>query len=193
MTPRSMSRAAAAWPPSIENMARATVLVGQPSPATARAAAELARRRHVVGRARARRPIRSWPERHEVAVRLLDGDRVVGGDAGEARGRSMAALTRTTGSRARRAAGSARGRRRPGRSGRRRRSRRTPAAPAACRRSRPRTRRRAVRVHSTGVNPRWASAPPTTSANAGKIGFCSSGSTRPTSRARSPRSLVGRS
>ena len=33
----------------------------------------------------------------------------------------------------------------------------------------------------------------TTSASAGKIGFCSSGSTRPTSRPRSPRSLVGRS
>ena len=47
----------------------------------------------------------------------------------------------------------------------------------------------AVRVHSTGVNPRSASAPATTSAKAGKIGFCSSGSTRPTSRARWPRSL----
>src|SRR5580658_9140770 len=32
-----------------------------------------------------------------------------------------------------------------------------------------------------------------TSARAGKIGFCSSGSTSPTSRARSPRSCVGRS
>ena len=48
-------------------------------------------------------------------------------------------------------------------------------------------------VHSTGVKPRWASAPPITSASAGKIGFCSSGSTRPMSRARSPRSWVGRS
>src|SRR3984885_12005012 len=32
-----------------------------------------------------------------------------------------------------------------------------------------------------------------TSASAGKMGFCSSGSTRPTSRARCPRSLLGRS
>jgi hypothetical protein len=39
------------------------------------------------------------------------------------------------------------------------------------------------------VKPRWASAPPITSASAGKIGFCSSGSTRPISRARSPRKL----
>ena len=45
-----------------------------------------------------------------------------------------------------------------------------------------------VRVQRTGVNPRLASASATTSANAGKIGFCSSGSTSPTSRARAPRS-----
>ena len=51
----------------------------------------------------------------------------------------------------------------------------------------------AVRVHSTGVNPCCTRAPPTMSANAGKIGFCSSGRTSPTSRARSPRSCVGRS
>lgn len=44
-----------------------------------------------------------------------------------------------------------------------------------------------------GVRPCWASAPPITSANAGKIGFCSSGRTSPTRRARSPRSWVGRS
>ena len=51
----------------------------------------------------------------------------------------------------------------------------------------------AVIVHRTGVSPFCASRAPTTSASAGKIGFCSSGSTSPTSRARSPRSLVGRS
>lgn len=50
-----------------------------------------------------------------------------------------------------------------------------------------------VRAQSAGVKPRWASEPVTTSASAGKIGFCNSGSTSPTSRARSPRSLVGRS
>ena len=50
-----------------------------------------------------------------------------------------------------------------------------------------------MRVQSTGVNPRCASAPPMTSASAGKMGFCSSGSTRPMSRARCPRSWVGRS
>lgn len=50
-----------------------------------------------------------------------------------------------------------------------------------------------VRAQSAGVNPRCASDPVTTSASAGKIGFCNSGSTSPTSRARSPRSLVGRS
>ena len=51
----------------------------------------------------------------------------------------------------------------------------------------------AVWMQSTGVYPFWASPPPMTSASAGKIGFCSSGITRPTSRARSPRSFVGRS
>jgi len=50
-----------------------------------------------------------------------------------------------------------------------------------------------VRAHSAGVKPRCASEPVTTSASAGKIGFCNSGSTRPTRRARSPRSFVGRS
>src|SRR3954468_2970679 len=50
-----------------------------------------------------------------------------------------------------------------------------------------------VRAHSAGVNPRCASEAVTTSASAGKIGFCSSGRTRPTSRPRSPRNLVGRS
>jgi hypothetical protein len=50
-----------------------------------------------------------------------------------------------------------------------------------------------VRAHSAGVNPRCTSAPVATSANAGKIGFCSSGSTSPTNRARSPRNFVGRS
>lgn len=44
-----------------------------------------------------------------------------------------------------------------------------------------------------GVSPCCASAPPITSAKAGKIGFWSSGRTRPTSLARSPRSCVGRS
>ncbi len=50
-----------------------------------------------------------------------------------------------------------------------------------------------VWVHSTGVSPCWARAPPMTSAKAGKIGFCSSGRTSPTRRARAPRSWVGRS
>ena len=50
-----------------------------------------------------------------------------------------------------------------------------------------------VRVQSTALKPRWASAPPTTSASAGKIGFCSSGTTRPTMRARRTRRCVGRS
>ena len=51
----------------------------------------------------------------------------------------------------------------------------------------------AVWVHRTGVKPRCARATPMTSAKAGKIGFWSSGRTRPTSRARSPRSFDGRS
>ena len=64
---------------------------------------------------------------------------------------------------------------------------------AAARRSRPPMTPPAVWVQRTGVKPCWARAPLTTSAKAGKIGFWSSGMTRPTSRARSPRSLVGRS
>ena len=52
----------------------------------------------------------------------------------------------------------------------------------------------AVCVQSTGVKPCCASAPPTTSASAGKIGFWSSGRTRPTiARARRAASSAARS
>ena len=50
-----------------------------------------------------------------------------------------------------------------------------------------------VRVQSTALNPRCASAPATTSASAGKIGLPSSGTTSPTMRAFRDRSWVGRS
>src|SRR6476469_6118178 len=49
----------------------------------------------------------------------------------------------------------------------------------------------AVLVQSTGVTPRRDRASATTSPNAGKIGFWSSGSTRPTRRARAARSWDG--
>ena len=64
---------------------------------------------------------------------------------------------------------------------------------AAARRSPPRTRRRRSGCTAPACSPAARGRPPTTSAKAGKIGFCSSGRTSPTSRARSPRSLVGRS
>ena len=48
-------------------------------------------------------------------------------------------------------------------------------------------------VHSTGVNRRRASASSMTWAKAGKIGFSSSGTTRPTRPALRCRSCVGRS
>jgi len=44
-----------------------------------------------------------------------------------------------------------------------------------------------VRVQSTALTPRWASAPATTSASAGKTGFWSSGTINPTMRARRTR------
>ena len=50
-----------------------------------------------------------------------------------------------------------------------------------------------VCVHSTGVNPLWASVDSMTCANAGKIGLSSSGTTRPTSPALRLRSRAGRS
>ena len=166
-------------------------------PAARRACAgergQLARATACGPRARRTRPIRSWPSERQVPVGL-------------ARRRSRRRSTRREAEvvdrrvdQHRREATAAQPpvvlvRRRPARrSGRRRRRPRKRAGRAACRRSRPPTGRPAVRVHSTGVKPRWASEPPTTSANAGKIGFCSSGRTRPTSRARSPRSLAGRS
>ena len=88
---------------------------------------------------------------------------------------------------------SGRGSRRPARRRRPRRSRPRPAGAAAARRSRTRRCRRRSGCRAPGVYPFCASPPPIASASAGKIGFCSSGITRPTSRARSPRSLVGRS
>ena len=48
-------------------------------------------------------------------------------------------------------------------------------------------------VHSTGVYLRLASTSSMTCANAGKIGFSSSGTTRPTSPALRRRSRLGRS
>src|SRR5436190_3188073 len=50
-----------------------------------------------------------------------------------------------------------------------------------------------VRVQRTALKPRCASAPATTSAKAGKIGFCSSGTISPTIRGCRPRRCVGRS
>ncbi len=72
-------------------------------------------------------------------------------------------------------------------------ARRPAAARAACRRTPPRRRRRSSGCRAPGSARSAPGAEPTTSARAGKIGFCSSGSTRPTRRARSPRSLEGRS
>ena len=102
-------------------------------------------------------------------------------------------------SRARRGAGAScrrgvvvRAARRPRRTARRRRPCPRPAARGACRRTRPRTCV-VVRVHSTAVKPDCASAPPTTSASAGKMGFWSFGHDEANHRARSPRSWVGRS
>jgi hypothetical protein len=50
-----------------------------------------------------------------------------------------------------------------------------------------------VWVHSTGVYPSWASTVSMTWANAGKMGFSSSGTTSPTSPARRASSRDGRS
>ncbi len=104
-----------------------------------------------------------------------------------------AALTRTVGRLRSAAAGSAVRRRRPARTARRRRRPPTPAAAGAGRRSPPPRRRRRSGCTGPGCSPAGRAPRRRPRAKAGKIGFWSSGRTSPTSRARSPRSLVGRS
>ena len=87
VTPRRISRVAAAWPPSIEKIACSTEPPssrdpgrGGASPGTRPACGADG---HVVGRAEHQAdPV--WPSDEQVPVRLVDGDRVVDDDTREA-------------------------------------------------------------------------------------------------------------
>ncbi len=83
VTPRVISFAAAAWPPSIENRVRSTNSPGSGAPVrpeTASNAASFRRDGHVVGRAEDQ-PDPLVAEVGEMRVGLLHRDRVVGRDA----------------------------------------------------------------------------------------------------------------